>query len=265
MYGIYQDNNHIPDSFDIYFNYLKNVNGEIRSPIEYSHNIISCFADNKTAQENPKLIAVSAQSKATRFDSKEKFYCDWICPSKKAYKDSIIKLVADTVSNKNVAGIHLDSIGFPHKDYCVCNDCISNWKASGLKFSEWKQQIITEFVNDVAHNCKGKELSVSLYPDPIHPERFGIDIEALEKIVDFFVVPLYDMKYLSIYWIEILLNAFDQRISKPLYVMLYAEGVEIKNLVKAAKLVKHYTKNIIFSYNVENAKRAISELKHNII
>lgn len=260
MYGIYLNNNNTPKGFDIYFNYLKNVNGEITKAIDYSHNIISCFADNKTAQENPELIAVSAKGKATRFDSKENFYCDWICPSKKTYKDFLINLVSETVKNNNIAGIHLDSIGFPHNNYCTCKDCIANWEKSKLKFSEWKQQIITEFVYNVSQNCSGKELSVSLYPDPIHPERFGLDIEALEKIVDFFVVPLYDMKYLSIYWFEILLNAFAQRINKPLYIMLYAEDVDIKNLVKTAKLTKHYTNNIIFSYSEENAKKVIAEL-----
>ena len=40
--GIYSDTDEMPIGFDIYFNYLKDVTGEITKPVEHSHNIISC-------------------------------------------------------------------------------------------------------------------------------------------------------------------------------------------------------------------------------
>ena len=247
--GIYSHSAEISEGFDIYFNYLKEVTGEINNPVENSHNIISCFADNETANQNPELVSFSGKNRAVRSEDKT-LYCDWICRSHTAYRTKLFNLIEKT-DKYNIAGIHLDSVSMPGVDYCVCNKCITKMKNSGLSFNKFRTNETTNIVKQISEITQ-KQLSLTLYPDPFYQERYGLDIDALSQFVDFFLIPLYDISYQSLYWIDILAHAFAKRIKKDFYIMLYAPDVDLENLKKAASLISKYTNNIIISY--DNAK-----------
>lgn len=240
----------MPEGFDIYFNYLKEVTGIINKPVINSHNIISCFADNKIAKQNPELVAYSGKNRALRSEDKT-LYCDWICHSHKEYSSKIFEFVKIT-DKSNVAGFHLDSITMPGPDYCVCDTCLKKMQDSGINFNDFRINQTTNFVKQISKITQ-KELSITLYPDPFYQERYGIDIAALSKYIDYFLIPLYDISYQSLYWLDILAHAFTKRLTKPFYIMLYAKDVSLKNLKNAARLVSKYTKNIIISYDNDKA------------
>ncbi len=248
--GIYSHTNEMPPGFDIYFNYLKDVTGEIAKPVKHSHNIISCFADNKTAKQNPELVAYSGKNRALRSEDKT-LYCDWICHSHDKYSSGLLKLIRET-DKSNVAGVHLDSITMPGPDYCVCDRCQAKMRDLNLSFYEFRMNETTNFVKQISKITQ-KELSITLYPDPFYQERYGIDIAALSKYIDYFLIPLYDISYQSLYWLDILAHAFAKRLTNPFYIMLYAKNINLENLKNAARLVSKYTKNIIISYDNDKA------------
>ena len=248
--GLYSDTDEMPAGFDIYFNYLKDVTGKITKPVEHSHNIVSCFADNKTAQEHPGWVPFSGKSRAIQSEDTT-LYCDWICHSYDEYRSSLLQLIKET-DKSNVAGIHLDSVSMPGVDYCVCNRCQTKMRDLNLSFNEFRMNETTNFIKQVSGITR-KQLSLTLYPDPFYPERYGLDIKTLSKYVDFFLIPLYDISYQSLYWLEILTHAFAKRLTNPFYIMLYAKDINLENLKNVARLVSKYTKNIIISYDNNKA------------
>jgi hypothetical protein len=248
--GIYTDTDEKPKGFDIYFNYLKDISGNIHKPVKNSHNIISCFADNKTVNKFPNRAAFSGKHRATPSQDKT-LYCNWICPSDEEYKSFLLQLIQNT-DKSDVAGIHLDSVSLPGPDYCRCENCLKNMKLKKMGLEKFHTCQINNFIRQVSE-ITVKPLSLTLYPDPFEPQRYGLDITELSKYIDFFLVPLYDISYKTLYWIDILANAFAKKISIPFYIMLYAKDVKIENLKNAAAVVMKYTKNIILSYDNNKA------------
>jgi hypothetical protein len=257
--GIVLDEPAWPDGGDIYFHYVKNVTGRVSKPVPRSHNVISCFGDNKTARENAEWICLSKERKATRKEGQGWFYCDWICPSREKYRSYLLKLIAQT-SSEEVEGIHLDCLGFPGEEYCVCEECKRKWRESGLNWVRWRQHVVNEFVAQ-ASDLTDKEFSVTLYPDPFHPERFGLDLDFLSSHVSFFVVPIYDRTYLTLYWVEILANAFKRKLKKPFYIGLYAKEAETGALTKAALLASRYAQGTLLAYDPKKAQEVLKILK----
>lgn len=256
--GIYSHNAEMPEGFDIYFNYMKDVTGIINKPVINSHNIISCFADNKTAKQNPELVAYSGKNRALRSEDKT-LYCDWICHSHKEYYSKIFELVK-IADKSNVAGFHLDSITMPNSDYCVCDTCLKEMQDNNVNINDFRINQTINFVKQISKITQ-KELSVTLYPDPFYQERYGIDIAALARYIDYFLIPLYDISYQSLYWLDILAHGFYKILKKPFYIMLYAKDVDLENLKKAAKMVGRYTNNIIISYDDDKAYEIYKMLK----
>ena len=258
--GIYSDTDNLPEGFDIYFNYIKDVTGNITKPVEHSHNIISCFADNKAAIKHPEWAPFSGKNRAVRSEDKT-LYCDWICHSHDEYRSSLLQFIKQT-DESNIAGIHLDSVSMPGVDYCVCDRCQAKMRDLNLNFNEFRISEITNFIQQVS-DITSKRLSLTLYPDPFYPERYGLDIRNLSKYVDFFLIPLYDISYQSLYWLEILAHAFMKRLTIPFYIMLYAKDVNPENLKNAARLISKYTGNIIISYD-DNKAAEINKMIKNL-
>ncbi|MBC8486710.1 MAG: hypothetical protein H8D45_11800 [Bacteroidetes bacterium] len=256
--GIYSHTAEMPEGFDIYFNYLKDVTGKINKPVEHSHNIISCFADNKTAKQHPESVPYSGKSRAIQSEDKT-LYCDWICRSHNEYCLSLFELIKET-DKSNVAGIHLDSVSMPGFDYCICDKCLTKMKDGNLSFNEFRMDETTSFVKQISE-ITTKQLSLTLYPDPFYQERHGLNIDALSKYIDFFLIPLYDINYESLYWLEILAHGFSKRLKNSFYIMLYAQGVDLENLKNAARLISNYTNNIIISYDNDKAAEINKMLK----
>jgi hypothetical protein len=195
-------------------------------------------------------VASSGIKKAIRKEDK-KLYCDWICPSREEYRSYLYNIIQE-IDDYNIAGIHLDSVNMPGTSYCQCDNCKSEMKELNRNFIEFRINKITGFIKKVSELTR-KQLSMTLYPDPFYPERFGLDIISLSDYVDFFLIPLYDINYSTLYWVEILANAFTQKLKKPFYFMLYAKNVKQENLVNASKLILEFSDRIIFSYDNDKA------------
>lgn len=107
-----------------------------------------------------------------------------------------------------------------------------------------------------------KSFSVTLLPDPCFgKERYGEDFHILEKYVDFFVIPIYDLCYSTTYWLETLAIDFSKQINKPLYIELYAAnpGPKIKNLLAAMIAVSDYVEGIILATHDPKWTKQIQE------
>ena len=130
-----------------------------------------------------------------------------------------------------------------------------------MDWIQWKSKIVTDFVSKASNILKEnkKTFSVTLLPDPYFgKERYGEDLHSLEKHVDFFIIPIYDMAYSTTYWLKTLIYAFRKQIKKPLYVELYAAkpGPKQKNIQAAITKVSNYVDGIILAtHNSEKAKQ----------
>lgn len=106
-------------------------------------------------------------------------------------------------------------------------------------------------------------LSLTLYPDPYGDHqfrRFGVDVAHLAPLVDFFVVPIYDLHYSTTYWVETLAWGFRDLLgSTPFVVELYALNVDRKALLKAARVADAYADGILLAY--ERAPEAVAILE----
>jgi len=191
----------------------------VLKPLKGSWNVINCFADNTTSQKNPDLVATRRGEKAVR-GTASRFLWDWICPSQPEYRQyckNIIRKVADN----DIAGIRLDSVCFTREGFCDCRVCTQAHENSGLSWADWRASQIESFVKEV-REIVPENLGLTIEPDPCcGRERFGLDLEALSRYVDFFSIPLY-MHYSIVYWVDILAYCFRRRIKNPLFIEIYA-------------------------------------------
>jgi len=256
------------NGFDLTSYYVKSCTGKINKPAPNFINIISCFGDNQTARKKPEWVAVSNSEKATRTNKSHRFLWDHICPNVDEYKFMLFDLITETL-NTQVAGIHLDCIGFPRTEYCTCPRCCEAQKEKNLEWTEWRSKVVTDFIKEASKLVKenGKSFSVTLLPDPCFgKERYGEDFRSLAKYVDFFIVPMYDLVYSTTYWLETLAIDFCNQLEKPLFVELYAAnpGPKLKNLLAAMIAVSDYAEGIILAtHDTVRAKKIQKSLTTN--
>lgn len=207
---------------------------------------MNCFADNTISQTRPELIATCKGDRAVRGTPK-RFLWDWICPSRKEYRDHCLKTIID-IAHHDIAGIRLDSVCFPREGYCDCSVCLDLCERSGENLIEWRAQQIESFIREVrdAIECP---LGLTLEPDPCYgKERFGLELERVSQYADFISTPLY-MDYSIVYWLDIIANCFRRRITKPYHIELYAghPRARIRNLVSALAVASEYADCVILS------------------
>ncbi|WIV66436.1 hypothetical protein [Natrialbaceae archaeon AArc-T1-2] len=250
------------EEFDRGFYEVKDVTGRSAEPIADAVNMVSCFGDNAAADADPSLVPVDDMGRpATR----ERPYFDWayICPSREEYREGLFEVIDDCVeANEDV---RLDDVGFPRAEYCRCGVCEEAFAASEFddRF-EWRADVITEFVADAVDRIPGR-VYLTLYPDP-YPghlyERSGLDLEALEAVVDEFVVPLYDMAYTTTYWLETIAKGFESALEEtPFSVELYAVDVDVDNLIHATEVAAAYGTDVYFGYEASNARAALRRMR----
>ncbi|MGP8124037.1 MAG: DUF4326 domain-containing protein, partial [Xanthobacteraceae bacterium] len=64
------------------------------------------------------------------------------------------------------------------EQYCVCPRCVEKWKQSGLSWTQWRAQTVTELLQEAKELVKGT-FAVEIYPDPVlAKERYGLDLAA---------------------------------------------------------------------------------------
>ena len=251
------------EGYDLTSYYVKSCTGKISKPGTGVINIISCFADNKTARSHPEWIARSSFGKSNRRNRFHRFLWDTICPSVDYYGEKILHLV-NQISKSDVAGVRLDCIGFPRLEYCTCERCLKKKNESGLEFNEWRSKTISDFVSSASEIVKAnsKSFSVTVMPDPwFGNERFGEDLKKLEELVDFFIIPLYDMEYSTTYWLETFCYGFKRSLKKPFFIELYAAnpGPSMKNLLNAIVSVSRFVNGLFLATHKVALARAFQE------
>ncbi len=123
--------------------------------------------------------------------------------------------------------------------------------------------MITEFVAEAVDLIPGR-VYFTLYPDP-YPghlyRRAGIDIDAIESLVDEFVVPLYDLAYETTYWVEVIASGFRDAVSIPFSIELYAVNVDIEQLVNATAVADEYAKDVFYGYDAATARGVVRRVR----
>jgi len=249
------------DAFDVGFYEVKDVTGRTTDPVGTGISMVSCFGDNRTAGDQPDLVPVSETGeRATR----ERTYFDWayICPSDEEYKEALLDLVTEATDHSG--DVRLDDVGFPREEYCHCERCREAFAESEYDdWLAWRASVITEFVERARERVDGR-LFVTLYPDP-YPghlyERAGIDLDALSAVVDEFVVPLYDLDYGTTYWLEIIASGFEDALSVPFSIELYAVEVEVEDLAHATEVAAEYGNRVLFGYDASNARATLRRMR----
>jgi hypothetical protein len=243
--------------FDRTFYECKSVSGRASDPVAEGINTLSCFADNAAAREESGVVARSREGEpATR----DRPYFDWshICPTHEPYREGLLEMIADAGA---VSGdVRLDDVGFPREGYCHCDCCDAAFADSEYDDREaWRAGVITEFLQEARERVPG-DLILTLYPDPYPGHlyaRSGIDIDAIEPLVEEFVVPLYDTTYGTTYWLESLASGFADLLDARLTVELYAVDVELDALIAATEVAESYADAVCYGYDASNARAAI--------
>lgn len=263
MYGIVTRNRDelLWEEFDRGCFEMKDVTGRYSKPADAGINLISCFGDTTRGEAEPDLVPVAKDgSRATR----DRRYFDWgfICPTRSGYREELLELV-DRAAECN-PNVRLGDIGFPRAEYCYCEKCSETFAASQYEDRErWRASIVTDFVAAARDRVPG-ELSVTVYPDPYPGHllaRSGVDLDALSKYADEFVVPLYDLDYGTTYWLEILASGFDTRLSVPFSIELYAVNVDVDRLVDATSVAGAYADHVFFGYDAGTARAAVRRIR----
>jgi hypothetical protein len=199
--GLLLDEPKIVPGFDYIFYEVKPSSGRLQRPLANAWNVVNCFADNTISQTQPELVAMSKGERAVR-GTVHRFLWDWICPSRREYRDYCRRVVQD-VAGEQIAGLRLDSVCFPREGYCDCSTCTEKQRESGQSPIEWRAQQIESFIKEVRDSVKCK-IGLTIEPDPCYSkERFGLDLERVSNYVDFISTPLY-MDYSIVYHCKLL-------------------------------------------------------------
>ncbi len=249
------------EEFERSFYEVKDVTGHASPPVATAVNMVSCFADNATARGDPSLVPVDDEGRpATR----DRPYFDWsyVCPTRDSYREGLLEMVSECVDAS--PDLRLDDVGFPRAEYCHCDACQDRFAASAHDDTyAWRADLITDFLESVAERVPGR-LYLTVYPDP-YPghlyERSGVDLDALQHIVDEFVVPLYDTAYGTTYWIESLASGFADRLDAALGVELYGVNVDLDALIHAVEVADAYADHVYVGYDASNARAAIRRMR----
>ncbi|GAB3663925.1 hypothetical protein [Halopiger thermotolerans] len=243
--------------FERGFYEVKDVTGRSAEPIEDGINMVSCFADNAAADADPSLVPVDDLGRPATRD-RPQFDWDYICPTRTDYREGLLEIIDDCVAANE--DVRLDDVGFPRAEYCHCGVCEQAFEASEYDDRlEWRASVVTEFVEEAVDRIPGTTY-MTLYPDP-YPghlyERAGLDLAALEDLIDEFVVPLYDTHYGTTYWLETIAKGFESALETPFNIELYAVNVDVDDLIHALEVAEAYGDGVLFGYEASNARAAL--------
>jgi hypothetical protein len=134
------------------------------------------------------------------------------------------------------------------------------WKQSGLNWTQWRAQTVTKFLQEAKARVKGT-FAVEIYPDPVlAKERYGLDLNAIADLVDYFHVPLSSRDYLTNYWVDMLARDFVASLKKPVVLELSAEmptDEKLGALLKTAAYVSRHKLDavLLLVHDSENARQ----------
>jgi len=247
------------EGYDLHVYYSKWADGQVFTAAEGMQNDVTVFCDAKSIREDPTIVSVSPSGPALRRNRKSNLAFDFVCPTHQGYRKKVYDYL-DNLSRHNIIGVTLNLYHFADQEYCTCPRCSEQKEKSGLNWTDWRAQTVTEFLKLAKNHCKGT-FAVEMYPDPVLArERFGLDFNAIAEIVDYFHVPLSSRDYLTNYWVDTLVRDFVATLKKPVVVELSAEMPSDEKLSALLKTVayisRHALEAVLFLvHDSENARQ----------
>lgn len=233
------------EGFNPHVYYVKRADGSVFPPVEKMYNDITCFCDAKAVRNSPNIVAVSKEGPALRRNRKINLPWDFICPTDEDYREKILNFIQE-VASRDVAGIILNLYHFPEEGFCTCERCSRLWRESGLSWTEWRVQTVTDFIREARESIGNKRFAVEIWPDPVLArERFGIDFNRIADFVDFFHIPLSANDYSTMYWVDMLTRIFVRILNKPVFIELSAEMLDENKLDALLKTMAYISRHEI--------------------
>ncbi len=247
------------EGYDLHVYYSKWADGQVFPAAKGMQNDVTVFCDAKAIREDPSLVAMSSTGPALRRNRRSDLAFDFVCPTQPMYRARVLDYI-ESLSRENITGVTLNLYHFPDQEYCVCPRCVELWKQSGLNWTQWRAQTVTAFLREAKERLKGT-FAVEIYPDPVlAKERYGLDLNAIADLVDYFHVPLSARDYLTNYWAIMLARDFAASLKKPVVVELSAEmptDEKLEALLKTAAYVSRHRLDavLLLVHDSENAKQ----------
>ncbi|UCF44714.1 MAG: hypothetical protein JSW44_02760 [Candidatus Bathyarchaeota archaeon] len=250
------------EGFDLHVYYVKRADGSVFSVARDMQNDVTCFCDAKAIRENPSIVAVSKNGPALRKNRKINVPFDFVCPTNPEYKAEVLDYI-EGLGRERIQGVTLNLYHFAEEEFCVCSRCVELWRQSGLNWTEWRAQTVTNFLKEAKSLVKGT-FAVEMFPDPVlAKERFGINFKRIAELVDYFHVPLSSRDYLTNYWVDLLARDFIKILKKPVVVELSAEMLTDEKTEALLKTVAYLSRHnlrgvLLLVHNSENARQVCS-------
>ena len=247
------------EGFDLHVYYSKWADGSVFPAAKNMQNDITCFCDAKAIREDPSLVAVSKNGPALRKNRKINVPFDYVCPTNPEYRTKVLEYIKE-LDRANIQGVTLNLYHFPDEEFCVCPRCVELWRQSGLNWTEWRAQTVTDFLKEAKSLVHGT-FAVEMFPDPvIAKERFGIDFESIAPLVEYFHVPLSSRDYFTNYWVDLLTRDFLKILKKPVVVELSAEMLTAEKADALLKTVAYLSRHdlmgvLLLVHDSENARQ----------
>ena len=247
------------EGYDIHVFYSKWVDGQVFPAAKNMQNDVTCFCDAKAIREDPSIVAVSKNGPALRKNRKANLAFDYVCPTNPTYQAKVLDYV-ESLSKEKIQGVTLNLYHFPEQEFCVCPRCVELWRKSGLNWTDWRAQTITNFLKEAKSRVKGT-FAVEMFPDPLMAkERFGIDFDAIAELVDYFHVPLSARDYTTNYWVDLLTRDFLKILKKPVVVELSGEMLNDEKTEALLKIVAYLSRHdlmgvLLLVHDSENARQ----------
>jgi len=247
------------EGYDLHVYYSKSADGQVFQAAKEMQNDVTVFCDAKAIREDPTLVAMSSAGPALRKNKRSNLAFDFVCPTHPAYRAKALSYV-ESLSKENILGVTLNLYHFPDQEYCVCPRCVELWKQSGLNWTEWRAQTVTQFLKEAKSLVKGS-FAVEIYPDPVlAKERYGLDLGVIADLVDYFHVPLSSRDYFTNYWTIMLARDFVASLKKPVVVELSAEMPTDEKLEALLKTVAYISRHkveavLLLVHDSENARQ----------
>ncbi len=247
------------EGYDLHVYYSKWADGQAFPAAKGMQNDVTVFCDAKALRDDPSLVAMSNTGPALRKNRRSNLAFDFVCPTHPAYKAKVLDYV-ESLSKENILGVTLNLYHFPDQEYCVCPRCVEKWKQSGLNWTQWRAQTITQLLQEAKERVKGT-FAVEIYPDPVlAKERYGLDLDTIAGLVDYFHVPLSARDYSTNYWAIMLARDFAESLKKPVVVELSAEMPNDEKLEALLKTVAYVSRHrldavLLLVHDSENARQ----------
>jgi len=247
------------EGYGLHVYYSKWADGQAFPAAKGMQNDVTVFCDAKAIRDDPSIVAQSSTGPALRKNRRSNLAFDFVCPTHPGYRKKALEYI-EGLGKEDILGVTLNLYHFPDQEYCVCPRCVELRKQSGLDWTHWRAKIVTEFLQEAKTRVKGT-FAVEIYPDPVlAKERYGLDLDAIAGLVEYFHVPLSSRDYFTNYWAVMLARDFAATLKKPVVVELSAEMPSDEKLDALLRTVAYISRHkidavLLLVHDSENAKQ----------